>query len=183
MRTSHERIFACGDCAEKVSFFGGKPTSIKLDSIACTEGRIAGANLFGTRRENTGMIGVWSTCVANLALSCAGLTERMADELGYDCVLGSAKAAGGHPACQGSAEEVTAKLVFERRTGVILGGQLMGGKSVGDMANIVSACILKKMTIDDIATFQLGTHPALTCSPLTYPIVNAAEAAHMNSVA
>jgi hypothetical protein len=31
------------------------------------------------------------------------------------------------------------------------------------------------MTADDIATFQTGTHPALTASPIAYQLVNAAE--------
>ena len=30
---------------------------------------------------------------------------------------------------------------------------------------------------DDIATFQTGTHPALTASPIAYQLVNAAEIA------
>jgi len=41
--------------------------------------------------------------------------------------------------------------------------------------NIVSACIQKRMLAEDIATFQMGTHPALTASPTAYPLVNAAE--------
>jgi hypothetical protein len=33
------------------------------------------------------------------------------------------------------------------------------------------------MTADDISMFQVGTHPALTASPVAYPLVNAAEMA------
>ena len=33
------------------------------------------------------------------------------------------------------------------------------------------------MTIDDIACFQMGTHPALTASPVVYQFVTAAESA------
>jgi NADH oxidase (H2O2-forming) len=33
------------------------------------------------------------------------------------------------------------------------------------------------MRVDDIATFQVGTHPALTASPIAYQITNAAEIA------
>ena len=35
----------------------------------------------------------------------------------------------------------------------------------------------KKMTFDDIAIFQIGTHPALTSSPIAYQLTNAAEMA------
>ncbi|MBN1179701.1 MAG: FAD-dependent oxidoreductase, partial [Anaerolineae bacterium] len=51
MRTSDEAIYACGDCVEKISFFGGRPSPLKLASIATLEARIAGANLFGIKRE------------------------------------------------------------------------------------------------------------------------------------
>jgi hypothetical protein len=33
------------------------------------------------------------------------------------------------------------------------------------------------MTTEDIAMFQIGTHPALTASPIAYQLVNAAEVA------
>ena len=32
-----------------------------------------------------------------------------------------------------------------------------------------------EMTAEQLALFQIGTHPALTCSPIAYQIVNAAE--------
>jgi len=43
------------------------------------------------------------------------------------------------------------------------------------MYKTTNACINKRMTADDIATFQTGTHPALTASPINYQLVNAAE--------
>jgi pyruvate/2-oxoglutarate dehydrogenase complex dihydrolipoamide dehydrogenase (E3) component len=69
------------------------------------------------------------------------------------------------------------KLVFEQRTGVILGGQVMGDKAAGEVINAISACVQQRMTAEDIAMFQTGTHPALTASPIAYQFVNAAEAA------
>jgi hypothetical protein len=33
----------------------------------------------------------------------------------------------------------------------------------------------KKTTAEEVATFQYGTHPALTSSPVTYQIAEAAE--------
>ena len=88
MRTQDGHIFACGDCAEKVSFFDGTPCPLKLASIATSEARIAGANLFETRRQNIGTIGVWSTVVAETAFATAGLTEGLAERHGYNYVRG-----------------------------------------------------------------------------------------------
>ena len=69
------------------------------------------------------------------------------------------------------------KLIFNKNTSELIGGYVRGGSSAGELANTISACIQKKMTADDIATFQLGTHPAVTASPIAYQLVNAAELA------
>jgi pyruvate/2-oxoglutarate dehydrogenase complex dihydrolipoamide dehydrogenase (E3) component len=69
------------------------------------------------------------------------------------------------------------KLLFEAGNRVLLGGQVIGAKSGGELINTISACIHQRMTADDIATFQMGTHPALTASPIAYQLVNAAEMA------
>lgn len=177
MRTSDENIFCCGDCAEKISFFGGKLSPLKLASIASLEARIAGANLFGLYRENKGTIGVWSTAVGNLALATAGLTEEMAKNLGYQIVTSTIEGPNRHPGSMPGAVLHKLKLVFEKKNGVLLGGQALGGESVGEISNIISACIVSRMTANDISMFQVGTHPALTASPVAYPLINAAEMA------
>jgi pyruvate/2-oxoglutarate dehydrogenase complex dihydrolipoamide dehydrogenase (E3) component len=69
------------------------------------------------------------------------------------------------------------KLIFEAGSRVLLGGQVSGARSGGELINAISACIHQRMTADDIATFQTGTHPALTASPIAYQLVNAAEMA------
>ena len=177
MQTSDANIYACGDCAEKISFFGGRPSPLKLASIATLEARIAGANLFGIRRENIGTVGVWSTAAGNTALATAGLTERMARERGYDVVAVTMAGPNRHPGMMPGAANTRVKMVFERNSGVILGGQVLGGPSAGEIINAISACVQNRMTAEGIAMFQTGTHPALTASPIAYHMVNAAEMA------
>jgi NADPH-dependent 2,4-dienoyl-CoA reductase/sulfur reductase-like enzyme len=177
MRTSDENIYACGDCAEKISFFGGRPSPLKLASIATLEARIAGANLFGIKRENVGTVGVWSTAVDGVALATAGLTESMASERGYDAVGVTIEGPNRHPGIMPGAANTKVKLVFERNSGVVLGGQVMGEATAGEIINAISACVQSRMTAEQIAMFQIGTHPALTASPIAYHIVNAAEMA------
>ncbi|MGC9454062.1 MAG: FAD-dependent oxidoreductase [Phycisphaerae bacterium] len=177
MQTSDPAVFACGDCAEKVSFFGGRPSGLKLASIAQLEARIAGANVFGLRRESEGTVGVWSTAVGDLAIGTAGLTESMALERGYEVAAASVETPNRHPGCMPGSAAVKVKLVFEKNSQVLLGGQVRGSVSVGELINTIAACVQKRMTAEDIATFQMGTHPALTASPIAYPLVNAAEVA------
>ncbi|MDY6986615.1 MAG: FAD-dependent oxidoreductase [Thermodesulfobacteriota bacterium] len=177
MQTTNENIFACGDCAEKVSFFDGRLSNYKLASIATKEARIAGANLFGMRRVNEGAIGVFSTLLGETAFALAGLSEREAKEKGYKVVVGEAEAPNRHPGNMPGTAKLKAKLLFERDTGVILGGQVMGAKCGGELINTISACIRGKMTAEEIALFPMGTHPALTASPIAYQLTNAAEMA------
>jgi len=177
MQTSDKSIFACGDCAEKVSFFDGKPSMLKLASIATMEARIAGANIFSTNRVNLGVIGVYSTVLGDQAFAAAGLTKAQAEEKGYDVVVGASESVNRHPGCMPEAAPLKVKLLFETARQILIGGQVTGAKSGGELINAISACIHQRMTADDIATFQTGTHPALTASPIAYQLVNAAEEA------
>jgi NADPH-dependent 2,4-dienoyl-CoA reductase/sulfur reductase-like enzyme len=177
MLTSQEDVYACGDCAEKISFFGGRPSPLKLASIATLEARIAGANLYGIKRENVGTVGVWSTAVGDTALATAGLTEAMATERGYSVIPVTISGPNRHPGSMPGAANTRVKLVFERNGGTLLGGQVMGDTTAGEIINAISACVQNRMTAEDIAMFQIGTHPALTASPIAYHMVNAAEMA------
>jgi len=180
MQTSDPRVFACGDCAEKVSFFDGMPSKLKLASIATMEARVAGANLFHTNRANPGVIGIYSTVLGNCTFAAAGLTYFEAKEKGYDVIVGEAQSMNRHPGCMPGAAQLKVKLLFETGSEILLGGQITGAKSGGELINALSACIQKRMTADDIAMFQTGTHPALTASPIAYQLVNAAEVAIQN---
>jgi len=169
-----KNIFACGDCCTKESFFDGKPSGIMLASVATSEARIAGANLFSPVHHNCGVISVFATVINGRAFGVAGLTERDLKKNGINIVIGEAAAADTHPGGMPNSTMLKVKLIFAKDTGIILGGAVSGGKSTGEMVNVLSACILHRMTANDIAVFQMGTHPALTSSPIAYPIVNAA---------
>ncbi|MCK4722961.1 MAG: FAD-dependent oxidoreductase [Dehalococcoidia bacterium] len=177
MRTSDENIFAIGDCADKFSFFTKKPSGLRLASIATVEARIAGANVFELKRKNKGVIGVFATAFGDFAVAAAGLTEKAARDAGFDIVIGEAAAVDKHPGSMPDAKEVKIKLIVDRETGKLIGGELSGGITTGEMANIIAAFIQSEVTADEVATFQMGTQPCLTASPIAYQIVNAAEQA------
>ena len=172
-------ILACGDCAMKVSFFSGSPVKTWLASIATNEARLAAANVFTTKYAGLGAVGVFSTQIGDLAIAAAGLTERQALAEGYDIVIGQAKAPSKHPGGMPGAMPTSVKLIFSKNDGVMLGGEASGSVSVGELINVISACIQHKMTAYQVSLFQMGTHPALCASPIAYQTVNAAEEAVM----
>jgi NADPH-dependent 2,4-dienoyl-CoA reductase/sulfur reductase-like enzyme len=177
MMTSDPDIFAAGDCAEKVCFFTGKPSRAWLASVATAEARIAAANLFEIRRAGKGAISVFSTKIGDLACGLAGIGEKSAREAGIACVVGEAEATNRHPGSMPGAKLTRVKLVFRKYSETLIGGQACGGDEVGEVVNLLAAMIQAEMTADQIATFQMGTHPLLTASPVAYQLVNAAEVA------
>jgi len=176
MRTSEPDIFAVGDCAEKKCFFTRKDVPVLLASTAATEAKIAGCNVFQLRliRENRGTISAFSTKIGGLAFGAAGLTEARARAEGFNVLVGKATAMDKHPGSLPGTKNQKVKLIFSKCSGVLLGAQVCGGDSVGEMINILSLAIQKGITANELNTFQVATHPLLSASPVSYPITSAA---------
>jgi pyruvate/2-oxoglutarate dehydrogenase complex dihydrolipoamide dehydrogenase (E3) component len=168
-------IFAVGDCAEKYSFFNGAPVPVRLASVATREGKIAAANIFGPQWRNIGTIGAFSTVVGDTAVAMAGLTDIKAQEIGYDTVIGEAEAASKHPGTMPDTHPMKVRLVFDRRSGKIIGGCACCTHTVGEVVNLIASAIVNEMTMEQIAMFPMGTHPCLTASPLAYQFTDAAS--------
>lgn len=176
MRTSEKDVFAVGDCAEKRCFFTNKNIPILLASTAAMEAKVASLNLYGIKfvKENRGTISAFSTKVFKKSFGAAGLTERRAKEEGFDYVVGRFTTMDKHPGSLPNTNKIELKLIFSKSSGVIIGAQISGGESVGEMINILSLAIQKGLTANELNTFQVATHPLLTSSPIAYPI-NAAS--------
>ncbi len=177
MRTSNKDIFAVGDCAEKRDFYTRKRVPVMLASTATAEARIAGVNLFKIQliRQNRGTIAIFSTKVGDLALGAAGLTEKRAMEEGYEVVVGEAEAVNRHPGHLPGAMTTKVKLIFSRRSGILLGGQVAGGPEVGELINIIGLAIQQGIPGCELFTLQVGTQPLLTAAPTIYPLIVAAQ--------
>jgi pyruvate/2-oxoglutarate dehydrogenase complex dihydrolipoamide dehydrogenase (E3) component len=177
MRTIDPNIFAIGDCAEKRDFVTRKTTGVMLASTACAEARIAGMNLYKLSAIKTfsGTISIFSTAIGNTGFGVAGLTEKVAIEENFDIVTGVFDGIDRHPGTLKDTHSQYVKLVVGKESGVILGGEVMGGLSVGELTNIIGIIIQNRMSINSLLTAQIGTHPLLTASPAGYPLIKAAE--------
>ncbi|MBN2260222.1 MAG: FAD-dependent oxidoreductase [Clostridiales bacterium] len=177
-RTEVKDVFAAGDCASKVDFSTGKISRIMLASTACTEARVAGLNLYGlcTFATFRGTVGIYSTCIGETGLGVAGLIEKAAIAEGFNIATGSFTGMNRHPGKFGDAHKQTVKLIVSKNTGLILGGEVLGGKEIGELTNAIGIAIQNHMTVNDLLVTQIGTQPMLTASPAGYPLVKAAEA-------
>ncbi|WED24659.1 FAD-dependent oxidoreductase [Vibrio sp. JC009] len=177
MQTNDPDIFAAGDCASKTAFITGKPSGIRLASVASSEGMIAASNLYNeVKRKSMGALGAFATKVGPHSIASAGLTTKAAEEEGIEVVVGEAVAPNRHPGnLPGCVMNMKAMLLFRKDNGKIVGGHVIGGESAADMVNAISVAIQAGNTMEELATMQYATHPLLTASPTAYHIMLAAE--------
>ena len=177
MRTTDPDVFAVGDCAVKRDFYTHKEAPVMLASTATAEARIAGANLYSLKvvRENKGTIAIYSTYIDGRVLGSAGLTENAAEKEGFEIVTGNAEGVDKHPGTLPGASKIKLKLIFSKNSGIILGGQVAGGISCGEIINLIGIAIQKRMSFVELETLQMATHPFLTSAPTVYPVVLAAQ--------
>lgn len=175
LRTFEKDTFAIGDCAAKYDFFTGEFSNIMLASTAMAEGRLVGSNLFEIKvmRKFLGVLGSFSTKIGHVAFGASGLTEQKAKEMNMDYMVGQSTTIDRHPGKLPGASQLYIKMVFSRFSHTLLGAQMYGGDSVGELVNMFSVMILNKMTDMDIDNLQIGTHPLLSASPIAYPVINA----------
>ncbi len=179
MRTNAEDVFAVGDCALKRDFFTRKAAPVWLASTATAEARNAGTNIYGIRvlHQIQGTIAAFSTQIAGKSFASAGMTCRTCEKEGFRYVTATAVAPDRHPGMLPGASELKVKLIFADRSGIILGGQVSGGPSVGELINVVALAIQKKVTVRELDMMQIATHPLLTSAPTVHPLINAAHQA------
>ncbi len=177
MRTNDTDIFAAGDCAGKRDFYTRKDAPVMLASTATAEARIAGANLYQLKvvRENKGTIAIYSTYIDGNVLGSAGLTENSAEKEGFEIVTGVAEGVDKHPPTLPGVSKIKIKLIFSKHSGIILGGQVAGGISCGEIINLIGVAIQKRVSFAELETLQMATHPYLTSAPTVYPVVLAAQ--------
>lgn len=175
MRTSEPDIFAVGDCAVKREYFSRTQVNLMLASTAMAEGRLVGSNMYELNliREVKGTLGTFSTSFGTLSIGATGLNETMAKKFGFNYITGNAAAPDRHPGKIKDSSMLKVKMIFSANSHILLGAQVSGGKSVGEMINLLSVMVQKGFTDTDIDTLQLGTHPLLTSSPVAYPIIGA----------
>lgn len=177
MRTHVKDIFAVGDCAQKRDFVTRARVPSMLASTACAEARIAGMNLFNLQVVKTfsGTIAIYSTAINNTGFGTAGVTEQRANKEGIVTVTGLFEGINRHPGNLPNSHKQIVKLIAAQNSGVIIGGEVIGGAEAGELTNVIGLAIQNRMSVNSFLTMQIGTHPCLTASPAAYPLIKAAE--------
>ncbi len=158
LRTSDDRIFAAGDCAETTDLLSGHKVYVPLGSTANKHGRVVADNICGRNERFPGILGSLIVKVFNLNVGRSGLSIEDAQLLGIDAVsvlVPSPDKAHVYP----DAKPIVIKLVTDRATRRLLGVQIVGP---GDVAKRLDVCITgltMGMTVDQLAQLDLSYAP------------------------
>lgn len=176
-RTNKKHVYAVGDCAGTIGFLTGNEDNIMLASTATAEARILGYNMFSIKIKRcfAGTLGVFSTEINNLSMAAAGVNENSAKEAGVEYVTAKFSDVDRHPGTLDDTMPLTVRLFASPSDGSILGGEVWGGKSSGEIINTISMAIQKRVTVFELVSFQIGTHPLLTTAPTKSVMIKAAE--------
>lgn len=172
MQTNLEDIYACGDCVEENLIISDTKIWMPLGSNANKEGRTAAINACGGVDRFHGVLGSAVTRCLSLTMSLTGLTVEMAEKLGYDPAFVKVTKndkVGYMP----DANNITLKLVADKKTGLLLGCQAIGAGDADKRVNTVTSALLAGMTVEEFFKNDITYAPPY--SPTIDPLLNAAQ--------
>ena len=158
LRTSDPNIFAVGDAVEKQSLITDQQQMIWLANLANRHGRlvadvIAGESEPARKSIGTGIIGAFG-----MAAALTGITEGLAQRMGieYKAIhLHPGSHAGYYP----GSERISLKVIFDPKTGKLLGAQSVGKDGADKRIDIIATAIYAGLSVNDLMNLELAYSP------------------------
>ncbi|MCG6188818.1 FAD-dependent oxidoreductase [Maribellus maritimus] len=160
LQTSDPNIFAAGDMVEIEHRVNGKKVRIPLAGPANRQGRIAAENAFGGEHSYKGAIGTSVVRVFDAVAGTTGLSLKQARSAGIDAdaiVVHKEHHTSYYP----GAETVSVLLVFDKKTGVVLGGQTAGYKGADKRLDVIATACAAKLPVSEIADIDFAYSPPI----------------------
>jgi NADPH-dependent 2,4-dienoyl-CoA reductase/sulfur reductase-like enzyme len=157
-KTSRENVWAVGDCCEAFHRVAGQWVYFPLGDVANKQGRVAGQNIGGASVKFPGIVGAQAFKAFKLEVGATGLTEEEAVKYGFEPA--SSLIWGlpiGRPMAQG--EKLGIKLVGDKKTGKLLGGQCIGEKGAVQRISALSIALWSGLTVDELGYVDLPYAP------------------------
>ncbi len=170
----HENIWAGGDCVEVLDLVSGRERHIALGTHANKHGQVIGTNVGGGYATFPGVVGTAVSKVCDLEIARTGLREKDARRAGLQYVtatIESTSRAGYYP----GADLMTGKILADRRTGRLLGVQIVGREGAAKRVDIAAVALTAGMTVEQMTALDLGYAPPF--SPVWDPVLVAARKA------
>jgi NADPH-dependent 2,4-dienoyl-CoA reductase/sulfur reductase-like enzyme/rhodanese-related sulfurtransferase len=160
LQTSDPDIFGAGDMVEIEHRVNGKKVRIPLAGPANRQGRIAAENALGGKHIYKGAIGTSVVRVFEAVAGITGFSLKQARAAGIDAdsvVVHKEHHTSYYP----GAETVTTMLVYDRNTGIILGGQTAGYKGADKRLDVIATATAAKLTVGDLADIDFAYSPPI----------------------
>ncbi|WP_299577808.1 FAD-dependent oxidoreductase [uncultured Sunxiuqinia sp.] len=160
LQTSDPDIYAAGDMVEIEHRVSGQKVRIPLAGPANRQGRIAAENALGGQHNYKGAIGTSVVRVFEAVAGITGLSLKQARAAGIDAdavVVHKEHHTSYYP----GAETVTSLLVYDRNTGLVLGGQTAGYKGADKRLDVIATATAAGLTISDLADIDFAYSPPI----------------------
>ncbi|MEU6843293.1 FAD-dependent oxidoreductase [Streptomyces sp. NPDC046716] len=167
-------VWAGGDCVEVLDLVSRRERHIALGTHANKHGQVIGSNVGGGYATFPGVVGTAVSKVCELEIARTGLREKDADRAGLQYVtvtIESTSRAGYYP----GAAPMTVKMLAERRTGRLLGVQIVGREGAAKRVDVAAVALTAGMTVEQMTALDLGYAPPF--SPVWDPVLVAARKA------
>jgi NADPH-dependent 2,4-dienoyl-CoA reductase/sulfur reductase-like enzyme len=167
-------VWAAGDCVESFDLVSRRPVYVPLGTHANKQGRVVGVNLGGGYATFPGVVRTAVSKVCSLEIARTGLLERDAVRDGYrylTATVTSTTRAGYFP----GAQPITTKLIAEKRTGRLLGAQIVGHDGSAKRIDALAVALWNGMTVEEMTGLDLSYAPPF--APVWDPILIAARKA------
>ncbi len=173
METSAKDVYAAGDCVEGVNIINKKPYVCQVASAAYKQGQVAGTNAAGGKALYPGATGTFVSVIGDFQISATGFNEHYAKENGYEILIGKAR---GYtlPDWMKGGKDVTVKVLADKKSKKIIGGQVVGHGAFMRI-NVIATAIKAGFTLKELADVEISYCPAV--SQVTDVLTLAAELA------
>jgi NADPH-dependent 2,4-dienoyl-CoA reductase/sulfur reductase-like enzyme len=168
MRTRHDGVWAAGDCAEARHLVSGRPVSYHLGTIANKQGRVCGINIGGGYATFPGVLGTAVSKVCEVEVARTGLSEAELADLDLEweqAAVDSTTRAGYFP----GAAPIRTKVLAERRSGRLLGAQIVGKEGAAKRIDVFATALWNGMEVDEMVNMDLSYAPPF--SPVWDPVL------------
>lgn len=158
LQTSDPAIYAVGDAIEETDFVTGEQTMVPLAGPANRQGRMAADNMMGRSESYQGTQGTAICKIFDLAIASTGKNEKqlLRDGIDFEKVyVHTASHASYYP----GAEIVSFKMLFDPKTGKILGAQAAGKDGVDKRIDIMAVAQRAGMTVEQLQHLELTYAP------------------------
>lgn len=159
MRTSKEDVFAAGDCCMVRYNAAEDNRYIPLATNAVRMGTLVAQNLVEPKLRYMGTQGTSGIKIYDLNIASTGMTEEVAKATTSYNVASVMIEENHRPEFMLTFDKVTLKLVYDKETRRVLGGQIASKYDLTEMMNTLSVVIQNKMTVEELAMMDFFFQP------------------------